>query len=81
MSKQSKPGQSKPITDEQKLEAAQARAKQCESEVLKVIERYQCQPIFAQRTIDGQLVPIRNLPLVLLFVPNESIQVASPEAA
>lgn len=74
MSKQSKPKQSEAITPEQIQSAAQARAKQCEAEVLKLLNRYQCQPLFAQRTVDGQLVPIRGIPLVLLFVPNELIK-------
>lgn len=71
MGKQSKPKQSQPISKEQQQTAANTRAKQCEAEVLKVLERYQCSPVFAQRMIDGQLHPITGIPLVLLFVPKE----------
>jgi hypothetical protein len=83
MSKLSKPGQSKPL--EQKPPETKSpeltpdeRSKKIELILKAACEQLQCTPIFAQRTIDGQLHPIPSVPIVLCFVPNENIKQATP---
>lgn len=63
-----------PVTPQAEQQAAQERAKACELAVVELIKQYNCTPVFAQKTLDGQLHILQGVPLELLFVPNELLK-------
>lgn len=73
MSKQSKPGQSKPIEQPQPQPTPEERVAQCEKGLSALCHSLKLTPLVGQFTVDGQFVPIRNLPIKLVFVPNENL--------
>lgn len=72
MSKQSKPGQSKSI--EQPQPTPEERVAQCEKGLAELCQSLNLTPVVGQVTMDGQFVPVRNVPIKLVFIPNENLK-------
>ena len=52
-------------------------AEECRNEVLQVLERRGYKMVVAQQTLDGQIVPLANIPLMIVFAPKQIASVAS----
>lgn len=73
MGKQSKPGQSKPISNPvqqpvHQQEAVEKEIEECTSEINAILERRGMTVVVAQKMADGQF-HVLNMPLVVLWVP------------
>lgn len=52
------------------------RVAQCEKGLAELCQSLNLTPVVGQVMIDGQFVPLRNIPILVRFVPNENLKQA-----